>query len=101
MIDYSVEPASRIDECPGCHYKTELRPYRPPPHREADRVAFAESEGDFNEAWDWMCDLCASTATGRCIQYPRNQMSTRDILETICFVGNAIMDLITRKEDPR
>jgi hypothetical protein len=47
----------------------------------------------------WYCDLCASTMTSRYAHELRiTQPSNRDVMQTICYVGNAIIAAIARSK---
>lgn len=81
---------TRRCECGSCGYETDCTAY--------------ENRG--KEGWHrhsrdrvpkgfvlWKCDLCAGTLAGAATQYPA-QYPNVDVLQTICFVGNAILDAI-------
>lgn len=39
-----------------------------------------------------LCDLCFSTYTGNAFEAPRNYPNQLAIMQTVCYVGNIIMD---------
>lgn len=53
-----------------------------------------------HESHKWLCLLCASTMAGTACEYPNQFRSDRDydILATICFVGNAIIEEIRKSK---
>ena len=49
-----------------------------------------------------LCELCASTDAGSVLDYPRNyDAQVAPILRTLCFIGNLILDTLTREADKR
>ena len=56
----------------------------------------------YAKAWDttttfWMCDLCANTRTGAyCVR--DFDGAEKDVLQTMCYVGNAILKAIRDRE---
>ena len=68
---------TNIKECSCCRYETEVQEY----------------EKDNKEKVN-LCDLCAGTITSRLNEYI-NSHDTVELMKTICYVGNAILDAIT------
>lgn len=44
----------------------------------------------------WLCNLCASTVAGNIADIPRDD---RDVIQTICYVGNMILADIRKGRD--
>ena len=71
-----------VHECFSCHYTT--------------RCTVFEMNGqrhfrDGKRALAPLCWLCANTAAGNAYQYPE-QHPNKATLETVCFVGNLLLD---------
>lgn len=45
----------------------------------------------------WYCNLCASTMTSRFAHELRIQPSNRDVMQTVCYVGNAILQALKER----
>lgn len=45
----------------------------------------------------WFCDLCAATASANSQIYPEQYRENHQVLQTICYVGNAILAAIKAK----
>jgi hypothetical protein len=72
-------PSQGARECFSCGFETDaLKSYR---------------RYDRDDAW--LCALCASTMAGRAQKYP-DQFPNRDVLQTICYVGNVILEALRR-----
>ena len=68
------------EECESCCYAgSELVWYRP--SNSATRV--------YPDGM-WLCSLCANTMAGCALEYGLER-SNNDLIETICYVGNAIL----------
>jgi hypothetical protein len=71
------------DECESCGFECEVTKYN---------TGAPMSEDHF------YCDLCASTMTSRFAHELRiSQPSNRDVMQTVCYVGNAIIEAIRSK----
>lgn len=44
-----------------------------------------------------LCELCASTSAGTAKQYPNQFEGEINTMQTLCFIGNAILDALERK----
>jgi hypothetical protein len=73
---------SEQKECDACGFATAVEPY--------DR---REGTGQ-----KWLCQLCAATETGAAIEYPRDYVGQLATMQTICYVGNAILAAIERAQ---
>lgn len=74
------------EDCEACHYETtELTEYR------AD-----DSIGRFEGRMKWLCDLCASTESGKTLDYPRQYEGQAATIQTICYVGNVLLAALKR-----
>jgi ribosomal protein L37AE/L43A len=72
-----------VTNCHSCGFKTmSLRAYRA-----------SELGSRKHNTHMWLCLLCASTLTGNAYEYP-DQYDNADVLKTICFVGNTILEEI-------
>lgn len=45
----------------------------------------------------WFCDLCAATASANSQIYPEQYRENHQVLQTICYVGNAILAALRAK----
>lgn len=45
----------------------------------------------------WLCALCAGTMTGNAHEYPEQYGREGEVMKTICYVGNAILQTIRSK----
>jgi len=83
-----------IRECDSCGYETACIRYRRPPHIEfewkqgLDKGQITQEEYEDN-AYKWLCDLCASTLTGTAYDHPTSY--DHPMMATVCYVGNAIL----------
>jgi hypothetical protein len=69
-------------ECESCGFECEVRQYN--------------TGAPMREDHDY-CDLCANTMTSRFAHELRiTQPSNRDVMQTICYVGNALLAAIMR-----
>lgn len=73
-----------LPECDSCGYQTALKPYQ---------RGFPEQGEPAH-----LCDLCASTRAGNAQEYPRQYEGQTAILQTICYVGNAILDALKKRD---
>lgn len=73
------------EECHSCDYLTE------------DLDIYDRGPGADSEEPMWLCALCASTRAGNAYQYPR-QYPNEDVLRTICYVGNVILDQLKEQQ---
>lgn len=49
----------------------------------------------------WLCDLCAATMTSTAVlQYPDQYQGQAQTMQTLCYVGNAILAAIANLQDP-
>lgn len=86
-----VKPREDEQECGSCGYPAkELTLY---PHR---RNEFREDVTEESKKI-LLCELCAFTNAGAATQYPEQFPSEMYTLQTICFVGNTILDAIERR----
>lgn len=74
------------DECQCCGYETELKTYRNQSFDPKIHIAEAEEKS--------LCALCASTLTGTFMDHPAVHGSETQVMQTICYVGNAILAAI-------
>jgi hypothetical protein len=44
----------------------------------------------------WLCQLCAGTLAANALEYPHHFTDGGVILQTICYIGNAILDAIRK-----
>lgn len=79
-----VKVPEKPEECEACQFETtELESYR---SREVD------PRGPVHH---WFCALCAGTMSSNAVQYPA-LYPNKDVLHTICYVGNAILQALRR-----
>ena len=70
--------------CDGCEFETpELTRFESQPYHNSRQKLEV----------NWFCSLCASTAVSRAVDYP-TQFPHADVLKTICYVGNALIQEI-------
>ena len=69
---------SKVEECESCGFTTRLEKYH-----------------EYNKEPVWACDLCASTMASRAVTYPE-QFKSREVLQAICFVGNTILEKLSK-----
>lgn len=80
-----VKPTDRPEECESCGYETTAI------------KAYPNTRGlPQEETWKWLCNLCAGTVAGNAYEYPE-QYDDASTLQTICYVGNAILDAINKR----
>jgi hypothetical protein len=80
----------REDEkaCESCEYPAKiLTPYR-------HRRNYGRSDVTEESKTILLCELCASTVAGTATQYPDQFPSEIHTLQTLCFIGNAILDAL-------
>ena len=78
--------SEKPEECQACYFETEaLTEYR------AD-----DAIGQFEGRKKWLCDLCASTETGRILDYPRQFEGQAAAMRTTCYVGNLILEALKK-----
>jgi len=74
---------TKTDECESCGFEGEVTKYN-------TGAPMCEDH--------WYCELCASTMTSRYAHELRiTQPSNRDVMQTICYVGNALLAAIREK----
>lgn len=75
------------EECECCQYGGDIKltEYDGPPHRKNEK--------------NWLCELCSSTFAGSSLDYP-SQYPEAKTLQTICYVGNVILDAIKKSKQP-
>jgi hypothetical protein len=78
-----VKRAKTHNECESCRFECE--------------VAVYETGAPLHEEHKY-CDLCAGTMTSRFAHELRiTQPSNRDVMQTICHVGNAILAALAKR----
>lgn len=78
------------NECDACSSKNVITvPYRMHRNWPEDR------SNDYMN----LCDLCASTPMGNAYEYPEQYEDERNILKTICYIGNAIIKAIKENKN--
>jgi hypothetical protein len=80
------EPTAPDDppECDSCHFVGPVKGYE----------TFAP--GPMKGQTKHLCALCASTLAGNALEYP-DQYPHRDVLRTICYVGNVLLAAIQER----
>ena len=77
---------NKPEECEACGFTTEaLKHYGP-------------SLGGVCKEGKWLCDLCAGTFSGSAIDHPSSYRGQTEILQTICYVGNAVLAALKVEE---
>ena len=76
--------------CDSCHYATAaLRRYD-------DRIAGRMNP---NKRTAWFCSLCANTYAGNAWRWPEQYRESGNIMRTICYVGNVVLDAIREAQE--
>lgn len=88
MKELENERTEKPEDCDSCHYET------PRLTRYADRVAAISMGGRVL----WLCPLCAETLAGNAARWPEQYRDRGDVLRTICYVGNVILDTLKSKK---
>jgi mannose/fructose-specific phosphotransferase system component IIA len=83
MTDSQEKP----EDCDACHYETDALT------RYDDRIADVKVL--------WLCDLCAGTPCGTAARWPRQYGEQARVLQTICYVGNALLEALDSKRRGR
>lgn len=82
--------SDKPQECEACYYPTvDLTQY------DAD-----DAVGRFEHRKKWLCELCASTETGKILDYPRQYEGQAAAMRTTCYVGNVILTAIKANARP-
>lgn len=68
--------------CDSCRFETALKRY------DNHRSIGLHASGPKSK---WLCELCASTMAGNAHEYPEQYRGERATLQTLCYVGNAIL----------
>lgn len=76
-------------ECESCHYPAKELTEYPNRRNEFRRDVTEEAKTIL------LCELCANTPAGTAKQYP-DQFPQANVLQTICFIGNALLDALER-----
>ncbi len=86
MIDNSTTPPED-GSCESCQFEgAALKAYR------QNRWIGSRQDTSEKETHAWLCSLCASTMAGTAAEYPEQYGDhAGDILQAICYVGNAIL----------
>ena len=79
---------SKPESCEACYFETSALT--------AYRLNGMPGTAD-PERRKWLCDLCASTETGRIIEYPRQFEGQAATMRTICYVGNVILEVLKKR----
>lgn len=74
------------DECEGCYFPT----------AELSQYDASDMIGRHEGRKKWLCELCASTETGRIMDYPRQFEGQAAAMRTVCYVGNVILEALKR-----
>lgn len=81
------ERADKPEGCDGCGFRT------PTLTRYYEELSY---EGHHAQ---WLCALCAGTKTGNAARWPDIYAADASVLQTICYVGNAILAALDAKVD--
>lgn len=81
--------SNKPEECQSCYYPTEA----------LTEYDAADSIGRFEGRKKWICNLCASTETGRIIDYPRQFEGQAETMRTICYIGNVLLAALGKEVD--
>jgi len=73
-----------LGECDSCHFETALTAFDTPP--------MASWDGKKN-----LCKLCSSTLTSNALDYPSQYRRDGRVMQTVCYVGNAILAELRRE----
>lgn len=84
--DDGTDRPEKPEECDGCHFETPLL------------TRYYEDFCHEGRHVSWLCRLCANTTTGNAVRWPE-QYGHKDLLKTICYVGNVLLEAVTPKED--
>lgn len=80
--------------CESCEFNMqEVQPYT------INRHLGSREDMSERNTHKWLCILCASTMAGNAFEYPE-QYPERDVLQAICFVGNAILANLSASSMP-
>ena len=79
--------SDKPEECEACYYKTEA----------LTKYDAQDAIGRHEGRKKWICDLCASTETGRIVDYPRQFEGQASAMRTTCYVGNVILDALKKR----
>lgn len=81
------EKREKSEECDCCHFPT------------ADLTLYESSGIDRHLRIPnrWLCALCAATPAGTADVFPAQYQGQREILRTICYVGNSILAELRRR----
>ena len=73
--------------CDACYFETK------------DLIEYdaADAVGQFEGRKKWLCDLCASTETGKTLDYPRQFEGQAAAMRTTCYVGNVILAALKKR----
>ena len=75
-----------IRECHGCNFNGWTKPYE----------ARGSNHDHYPQGIIYLCELCAGSPCGNAAQFPHMSpyRENREVLQTICFVGNAVLKQI-------
>lgn len=79
--------SDKPEECEACYFPTvDLKEY-----------CASDAIGQHEGRMKWICDLCASTETGRILDYPRQFEGQASAMRTTCYVGNVILEALKKR----
>jgi hypothetical protein len=74
------------EDCQSCYYATKA----------LTEYDASDAIGRHEGRTKWLCDLCASTETGKTLDYPRQYEGQAAAMRTSCYVGNVILDALKK-----